>query len=187
VEVEHRGLRNLGEGQIERFGVEEGDRVLQFASLNFDASIFEITMALCAGATICLGSQEEMMPGEGLKRKVREEEITVATLPPVVLTALGAGGLESVKKLIAAGEECSGELVRRWSEGRRMYNAYGPTEMTVCATVSGELEGEEKPRIGKAMQNTEVYIVDEWGEEVGEGIRGEIWIGGVGIGRGYLN
>src|SRR5262249_5491206 len=83
--VEHRGLCNLIEAQRRVFNLSADSRVLQFASLSFDASIFEIVMALRAGAPLCLGTQDSLMPGQPLLRLLRDQAVTIVTLPPSVL------------------------------------------------------------------------------------------------------
>src|SRR5262249_43889579 len=90
VTVCHEGLSNLVEQQISAFGVSPRDRVLQFASLSFDASVFEIFMALGGGARLSLASEERLRPGADLCGLLRGEAISVVTLPPAVLSALDA-------------------------------------------------------------------------------------------------
>jgi amino acid adenylation domain-containing protein/non-ribosomal peptide synthase protein (TIGR01720 family) len=186
VMVTHGGLRNLASAQIESFGVRASSRVLQFASLNFDASISEICMTLCQGAQLHLASGEQVLVGPALSDLLQQQEISVATLPPTVLKQLTDGEeFRKLETLIVAGEACGEELVEQWSEGRHFFNAYGPTEATVCATVEECQRGGGRPAIGRAISNTEVYILDEWLNLAPVGVNGEIYIGGTGVARGY--
>lgn len=184
----HSGLRNLSEAQLQTFAVKPRSRVLQFASLSFDASIFEITMALRAGATVCLATDEAVLPGAALLRLLREQKVEVVTLPPSVLASLAVEELPDLSTIIVAGEACSAELVSRWSDGRRrFFNAYGPTETTVWASTALCQAGEEKPSVGYPIANGSVYILDAELQPVPVGVTGELHVGGYGVGRGYLN
>lgn len=185
--VEHRGMGNLALAQIRAFQVQPGDRVLQFASMNFDASVSEVLMALIGGATLCLEPAEAMLPGPVLERLLRDRAISVVTLPPSVLEVLSAVELPALKSLIVAGEACSAELVKRWSPGRNFFNAYGPTEATVCATMGRCGDGTWKPHIGKPMANTQIHVLDKHLQPVPIGVPGELHIGGDGLARGYLH
>lgn len=181
----HRGVANLVEAQSAGFAIGAGSRVLQFASLSFDASVSEIFVTLLKGGSLKLGRQEDLQAGGALERLLQEEAITTVTLPPTVLRAVAAA-LPELRTVVAAGEACSGELVEKWSGGRRFINAYGPTEATVCATMWECESGEGKPPIGRAISNTRVYILDERAQPVPIGVVGEVYIGGVGLARGYL-
>ncbi|HKI00350.1 MAG TPA: amino acid adenylation domain-containing protein [Thermoanaerobaculia bacterium] len=187
VRLTHRGLRNLAEAQRRTFGVTPDDRVLQFASLSFDASIFEIAMALCAGATLHMAPRKEMMPGPGFVQLLRERGITNATLPPSVLAMLPPEELPALETVIVAGEACPAELVARWAPGRRFWNAYGPTETTVWASTALCTGGERKPTIGHPVPNAEIHILDRDLRPVPAGVPGVLHIGGLGLAAGYLN
>jgi amino acid adenylation domain-containing protein len=187
VVVPHHGMSNLSEAQKRLFGVEPGHHVLQFASLTFDASIFEITMALSAGATLCLGDRNALLPGPPLMRFLSDQGITIATLPPTALAAIPQAEILALRTLIVAGEACPAELVDRWAPGRRFFNLYGPTESTIWATQVLYQGNNRPPSIGKPIANTQIYLVDADLELVPFGVPGEILIGGVGLARGYLN
>ena len=136
VMIEHQGLSNLASAQMQLFDVEPNSRVLQFASISFDACVWEVFMALCKGASLHMGSRQGLMPGDPLLSSLRRGRITHVTLPPAILSALPSQHLESLGTLIVAGEACPAELVRQWGHGRRFINAYGPTEATVCASMA---------------------------------------------------
>lgn len=186
VMVAHRGLCNLARAQQEIFDVQPSNRVLQFASVSFDASVSEIFMALTAGATLVLAAKNSLMPGTPLLKVLRESAITTVTLPPSVLAVLPVLELPALQTIIVAGEACSPDIVARWATVRRFFNAYGPTESTVCATVA-EYSGDTKMPIGRPLANTQVYLLDEQMQPVPNGVPGEIYIGGIGLARGYLN
>lgn len=190
--VEHRGLTNLALAQSRVFGVQPASRVLQMASLNFDASISEIAMALCCGAALYLARQSALLPGPSLTHLLQAQAITHVTLTPSALAVLAADAFPQLETLIVAGEACSADLVKRWAKGRRFFNAYGPTENTVCATIMActgtpYAEGEQAPPIGRPMDNVQVYVLDQQRQPVPIGVPGELYIGGVGVARGYLN
>jgi amino acid adenylation domain-containing protein len=187
VMIAHRGLRNLVEAQKEAFGIGDQSRVLQFSSLVFDASVSEIFSAITAGASLHIYKRERLTPGNDLLRTLREDQITTATFPPAVLAALSEEDLLHLQTVISAGEACTAEIAERWAGGRRFLNAYGPTEATVCASV-GEFErgSDGKPSIGRPIINTRLYILDREMRPVPVVVKGDLYISGTGLARGYL-
>ncbi|HEX8129281.1 MAG TPA: amino acid adenylation domain-containing protein, partial [Pyrinomonadaceae bacterium] len=190
VGVAHRGLCNLATAQARGFGVDRASRVFQFASLSFDASASEIFMALTTGATLCLTSRENLVSTLALARLLRDEAITTLTLTPAVLALLAPDDVPALQTLIVAGEACPAEVAARWTNGRRFFNAYGPTETSVCASF-GEYTGAcapgQSPPIGRPMANTQIYLLDANLQPVPAGVAGELYIGGVGLARGYCS
>ena len=191
VVVPHGGLGNLAAAQTALFDVRPGDRVLQMASLSFDASVSEILMALLGGAELHLAAPFRLMPGPDLVELLAERRITHLTLPPSVLAVLPEAELPDLRVLVVAGEACPPELVRRWSGGpsrRRIVDAYGPTEATVCAT-GGEVSGlgadGGRPLIGRPIAGARVLVLDPWLQPAPAAAPGEIHIGGTGLARGY--
>ena len=182
----HRGLGNLLTAQVREFDLVRCSRVLQFSSLSFDASIFEIVMALMTGSTLYLKDGEKLLPGPAMIEFLQQHGITHLTLPPSVLKLMPDGELPDLRVLIVAGEECSAELVHRWSQGRRFFNAYGPTEATVWSTLARCEDDGQKPSIGRPIINTSVYVLDEGLQPAPAGVAGELYIGGIGLARGYL-
>ena len=187
VMVTHRGMGNLAVHLISTFAMTSESRVLQFSSASFDASIMEMVMALGAGACLCFGSRESLLPGPNLVRFLKERAISHALLPPSALAVLQAAALPDLEVLIVGGEACPVPLMRQWAQGRRFFNAYGPTEATVCATIAPCDPEDDAITIGRPIANTEVYILDGCGRSVPIGVPGELHIGGIGLARGYLN
>src|SRR5262249_13171152 len=159
-------------------------RVLQYAPLNFDASVAELVDTFAAGATLVLTNPDELLVGEGLKTFMESERISVVTLTASILAALEEGGLPGLETLVAAGEGCPKELGKRWGKGRGMLKAYGPTEITVCASISDPLQGEMAP-IGRPLANARLYVLDELLRPAPVGMAGELYVGGKGVARGY--
>jgi amino acid adenylation domain-containing protein/non-ribosomal peptide synthase protein (TIGR01720 family) len=184
--IQHQGVCNLIHAQIKLFDIHHASCVLQFASFSFDASVWEIFMTLCSGASLYIGTQDSLRPGTDLMQFLRKQSITQVTLPPTALAALPKEELPNLQTLIVAGEACNPKLIAEWSKGRHFFNAYGPTESTVCATVS-QYTGNTQMTIGRAITNTQVYILDHYQQPVPIGTPGELYIGGDGLARGYLN
>jgi amino acid adenylation domain-containing protein/non-ribosomal peptide synthase protein (TIGR01720 family) len=185
VVVSHRGIPNLAFAQIEGFGVREGDRVLQFASPSFDAAVSELWTALLAGAAVVVAEKDQLQPGEPLASTLAAYGVTHVTLPPAALAAMSEGSLPPGTTLVVAGDSCAPALVETWSRDRVMINAYGPTEATVCATMSGPVTGRRTPPIGRPLANTRVYVLDGWLRPAPLGAAGELYVAGPGLARGY--
>ncbi|WP_346728620.1 non-ribosomal peptide synthase/polyketide synthase, partial [Corallococcus exiguus] len=183
--LEHRGLTNTTLACIEALELGPGKRVLQFFSSGFDASVWEIFPTLVSGARLTLARRDDLMPGTSLKTLLAEQAITTVTLTPSVLAQLSPDELPALKVVAAAGEACTPEVVARWKPGRRFINAYGPTETTICATFSADVDA-ARPTIGQPITNAQVYVLDAHLEPVPTGLPGELYIGGAGVGRGYL-
>ncbi|HEX2090822.1 MAG TPA: amino acid adenylation domain-containing protein, partial [Longimicrobiaceae bacterium] len=186
VMVTHRTLLAAAEAQRPLTGVHSGSRILQFASLSFDASVFEILLAVRNGAALCFPDADARLSGEGLLRAMREMEVTTTILPPPVLAELPVADLPAIHTLGMGGEAVSAEVVARWAPRYRMLNAYGPTEVTIWATAALGLDGSRRPPIGRPIPNARVYLLDGELEPLPVGVPGELWIGGAGVARGYL-
>ncbi|RKZ79066.1 MAG: non-ribosomal peptide synthetase, partial [Candidatus Parabeggiatoa sp. nov. 1] len=186
--IAHQGLCNLAIAQIQVFGVQSDSRILQFASLSFDVAISDIAMALCSGATLELITQDSMMSPSELIQILYNHSITHFEIPASILGTLPVEKLPKLQTLIVGGEACSPSVVAQWSKGRRFFNAYGPTEGTVCATVFENPTGSSSTLpIGRPIANTQIYILDQSLQPVPIGVPGELHISGVGLARGYLN
>ncbi|HKV39285.1 MAG TPA: amino acid adenylation domain-containing protein [Blastocatellia bacterium] len=186
VGVAHTGIGAMAAAQIEKLSVTRSSRVLQFASLSFDASLWELVMALSTGAALVLPDAADRS-GAALRSVLVTQQVTHLTLPPIVLGTLEPGGGLSLECLVVAGEACPAEMVRQWSSSQRMINAYGPTETTVCATMSTPLTGSHNPPIGSPIWKTRVYVLNGALEAAPIGVRGDLYVAGSGLARGYLN
>ncbi|MFG3691061.1 amino acid adenylation domain-containing protein [Micromonospora sp. NPDC047740] len=184
--VSHSGLAALAAHQAERFGAGPGDAVLQFASPSFDASVWDVCLALLTGARLVLAPPEQLLPGPALAELVTRRGITHLNLPPSSLAALDPGDLPPTVTVLVGGEACPADLAARWSSGRTFVNAYGPTEATVVATISDPLTGTGIPPIGRAVRDMRLYVLDAALRPVPPGIPGELYLAGPGLARGYL-
>ncbi|MGH3845768.1 MAG: amino acid adenylation domain-containing protein, partial [Pseudonocardiaceae bacterium] len=189
VVVSSEGLANFAAAEAEHFIVGPGDRVLQFSSPSFDASVLELCMSLPSGAALVVPPPGPLL-GEALAELLARHRITHALIPPVALATvpadLAATGLPEFTTVIVGGEACTADLVARWAPGRRMINAYGPTESTVVATWSLALTPGGTPPIGAPIPNTRTYVLDGALRPVPVGVPGELYVAGAGLARGYL-
>ncbi len=188
VVVTSAGLAGFAAAEAEHFGVRPGDRVLQFSSPSFDASVLELCMSLPAGAALVVPPPGPLL-GEQLAEVLARQRVTHALIPPVALATVpaeSAAALVEFTTVIVGGEACTAELVARWAPGRRMINAYGPTESTVVATWSQALAPGATPPIGAPIPNTRTYVLDGALRPVPVGIAGELYVAGAGLARGYL-
>ncbi|MFK8105307.1 MAG: amino acid adenylation domain-containing protein, partial [Saprospiraceae bacterium] len=190
VMVEHSSNINMALDQIRSFGVTEEDHVLQFASIAFDASVYEIFMALYAGASLVLVDQETIKEGANFVNYLKTQEVSVVTLPPVYLSVLDTASLSFLRVIITAGEAANVAQATQCAVASNYYNAYGPTECAVCVSfykVSPEDQDLAQIPIGKPLSNTKLYILDEDLKAVPINVEGEICVSGEGLARGYLN
>jgi amino acid adenylation domain-containing protein/thioester reductase-like protein len=189
VAVRHQGVCNLALAQGKAFGITRASKVLQFASLSFDASVSEIWTTLLLGGRLCLPWLQTQLMGDGLLKLLIMYGIEVVTLPPSILITLP----EDIKQLtlmtlVVAGEAANKSLLDRWQQRvGQLINAYGPTEATVCATMKKFNSDDIVNNIGFPIANVTTYILDDNLHLVAPGMVGEIYIGGVGLARGYLN
>ncbi|WP_219638455.1 non-ribosomal peptide synthetase [Cohnella sp. CFH 77786] len=191
VMIEHRGVGNL-QGYFEaELGIGAGDRILQFASASFDASIWELSMALLTGAQLHIAVPDVIGDLRRFESWMEEQGVTVATLPPTYAIHLDPATMPSLRLVVTAGSESNRELLSKWRSRVTYVNAYGPTETTVCATAwNGSAEPLPESAlvpIGTPMPNTKVLIVNEFLQPLPACVAGELVVSGDGLARGYWN
>ncbi|MEL4897873.1 non-ribosomal peptide synthetase [Crocosphaera sp. Alani8] len=185
--VTHGGLVNLTEDKLRVCKVSPHSCILQFFSFSFDASIPEIIMALAGGAKLCLARLETLLPGPALLQLLQEEKITHITMTPSALANLTVTELPDLEMVLVGGEAPSPDLIENWSSDRLFINAYGPTEVTVNASMVPCGNGHPTLPTIRPSANKQLYVLDTHLQPVPVGVLGELHIAGVGLARGYLN
>uniref|UniRef100_UPI0037422043 amino acid adenylation domain-containing protein n=1 Tax=Chryseobacterium nematophagum TaxID=2305228 RepID=UPI0037422043 len=186
VMIEHRSVVNLVESIRGVYDYSERGKFTAYTSYVFDVSVSEIFSALLYGNELHLLSDTIRKDSSSISDYLLAQEITHTYLPPVLLSLLPRNVYPYLQAILYAGEPCDEETGIYWGEHKKLYNLYGPTESTIYATCKEIVEGEVHV-IGKPIVNTTTYVLDEYLRHVPLGGVGELYIGGVGVSRGYLN
>ncbi|MBD3266706.1 amino acid adenylation domain-containing protein, partial [bacterium] len=188
--VENRGAVNLSQFHRDGLNIKPEDRVLQFAPASFDASVWEMIMALAQGACLVVAGAASIYDRRRFTQYLQEKSVTVATLPPSYVADFPREAFSSLRLLITAGEAAEAETALAIGQCVEYVNAYGPTESTICASahrVDPQAKYPATIPIGQPIQNMEILVLDDNKNLMPMGHPGEMYIGGVGIARGYLN
>lgn len=182
VVVTHRGLAALAAERHRSYRVTHNSRFLHNTSPSFDMAVGEQISALSSSATLVV-APAGCTPDE-LAELITDAGVTHALLTPTVLATLTPERLTGLEVLGVGGEAVTPDLVRRWAPGRAMRNGYGPTEATDIATVA-ILEADEPVTIGGPVHGFEIAVLDSRLRPVVPGLRGELYLAGPGLARGY--
>ncbi|MEU4837045.1 amino acid adenylation domain-containing protein [Nocardia testacea] len=183
--VAHRALADVVAAQRRILGVGPAATVLQVASPNFDASVFELLMAHGSGGRLVI-APPDVYGGPELAALIRREHITHALLTPSALATLPHEGLGELRVLASAGEPVGPELVERWAPDRAMVNLYGPSETTIWATANAALTPGEPITIGGPIGPVSATVLDTWLRPVPAGVAGELYLFGHGLADAYI-
>lgn len=202
VMIEHRSLVNYATSAVHVYGMTAADRTLQFGSLSFDMSAEEIFITLSSGGALVLRTDEMISSGRDFLAYCEANRVSVLDLPTAywheLTDALAEEGLslpESIRLVIIGGEKAAADRVTCWhrhtDDRVRLVNSYGPTEITIAATFcdlkpSPAIEAGVVP-IGRPLPNTSLYVLDQSLRLAPAGVPGELYVGGPGVARGYLN
>ncbi|WP_141810367.1 amino acid adenylation domain-containing protein [Nocardia bhagyanarayanae] len=186
VHLSHRGLADLVTAHVDAFGVNPDSRVLQVASPGFDACLSEMLLAHGSGACLVV-APPEVYGGTDLEELIRSQRISHAILTPSVLNTMDPSRTPSLTTLALVGEATGPDTVYRWGAGRRLMNHYGPTECTIWATGSDALRPGEPVTIGGPIRGASALVLDTWLRPVPVGVAGELYVGGPGLARGYID
>lgn len=185
--VSHASLGDYVSTFSSYYSLNHHDRVIQQSSLSFDVCIEEIFPVLCSGGTLLLLPEGGRNIGQ-LLHVITTEQATVLSTTPLVINELNeqAERLHSLRILISGGDSLMPSHVSRLVEHTNVYNTYGPTEATVCASYHKLAAAADAPVIGQPVYNKNIYILDEQLQPVPVGVPGEMFIAGAGLALGYL-
>ncbi|MFD2671661.1 amino acid adenylation domain-containing protein [Marinicrinis sediminis] len=173
------------------FHLSPADRVLQFASCSFDASVSEIGMSLLTGAALCIPDMNTIQEPRHMISFMNRHQVSIATLPPPYVRELPLAELTTLRQLITAGSAIDKQLAAACATFTHWTNAYGPTEDTICTTMwhgdREQLDQYDSVPIGKPIRLHEVYILNPHLKLQPIGVAGELCIGGDGLAEGYLH
>ncbi|OLR93075.1 non-ribosomal peptide synthetase [Actinokineospora bangkokensis] len=186
--VPHDGIASLAATAVDRMGLREDSRVLQYASVGFDVAVFELTMAVCVGGTLVVAPDEVRTAGRELTDFLAEQRVTHLILPPSLVAALPEGcELPEGATILVGTETVPPDLIARFAGRLHVLAAYGLTEATVNSTLwPAEPDWPGTVPIGAPDPNTRVRVLDEALRPVPPGVVGELYVTGRGLARGYL-
>lgn len=187
--IEHRNLVAYVSQFIDYFNIDSRSVVLQQAYIGFDTSIEEIYPVLMTGGKIVVVNKDTLLDSEKLRFTINDEKITMISCSPLLINEMDYLNNSSVRILISGGDVLRKEYIKKFADSQmNIYNTYGPTEATVCATYYkvNHSSTETSIPIGKPISNVKIYITNKGGL-CGIGVPGELCISGAGIARGYLN
>ena len=184
------GITNMSKSLIARIGVEGPSKAILISSLSFDASILEILVALLSGCTLFIPEKSIKMNPLLMASYIKQNGIKLGLFTPKYLDLLSNDSLSGMDVIISGGDNANPiKAIDLYQRGVRFYNAYGPTECSVCATIHeySPSQGKGDVPIGLPIDNCEVYVLNDQLKEVPFGEIGEIYISGICLALGYLN
>ncbi len=187
VMCEHKGVSNMAMNHKTLIGLSTEDKVLQFSSFSFDAFVWELFSTLICGAELVIAPKATINSAEGINELIKSEKITCITLPPSYQSFL-KDDTYNLEVIVSAGEPLQPKTAEHFfRRGVKVVNAYGPTENTVCATLTFEPILQGRVTIGKPLNGIKIYILDNNQRLCALGSAGELCIAGAQVARGYLN
>jgi amino acid adenylation domain-containing protein/thioester reductase-like protein len=187
--IGHDSYVNLVLSAVETYGLSNSDRCLMFASPSFDVSLSDIGVPLACGAAICPVPYKTIESPNRFLKFLQEMSITLADITPTYLRLFEGEELpDTLRILVTGGEPPVIEDVQKYAAQLAYYNAYGPTENTITSCMERLKSDQHGPICaGRPLPNTSLHVCDSYGEPIAFGVVGEIWLGGAGLGIGYLN
>ncbi|MEV0246968.1 amino acid adenylation domain-containing protein [Nocardia sp. NPDC050712] len=188
VAVTHAGMSNFADELRDRMRVDRDSRVFHFSTPSFDAALFDVLLAWGSGAALVI-CPPEVYGGDELATLMERERVSHTFLTPAALATLDPDRftLPDLRAICVGGEALDPNLVARWAPGRALFNGYGPTETTVVVTVAGPLTAGAPVTIGVPVRGARVVVLDERMRPVPAGVPGDLYVGGLGVARGYFD
>ncbi len=186
VMVEHGSVVQMVEAHIKRLRTKRFSKSLQACSIVFDGSVYELFVGLASGHCVTVATEDQRRDPVLLTKLINEQAIEQVGFTPAVLSLLDETRLPTVELVVVAGERPTQELLDRFSSVAEIHNVYGPTEATVAASANEYQPGDSASNIGQPFAGSLMYVLDDDHRPVIER-EGELYIGGVGVARGYLN
>ena len=181
----HEGLATLSDDLLTRYAVHRDSAMLQTHSPYCDASMLEYLAAFASGARLVVPAPD-IVAGERLSQVIQQYPITHLVLTPAILATLDPNRLPSLRSVTVGGDKCPPALADRWATRVTMYNSYGPTEATVIVTQTDPLEPKSEMTIGRALPGVQILVLDARLRPAPRGARGELYLAGDALARGYL-
>ncbi len=193
VMLRHDSLVNLERGVSHLVQMRMGRRMVSLTTVSFDIFIFETLLPLANGMTVIMADEEQQLSPAlqailFQKQRIDFMQTTPSRMAMILDSEYNQTILKNLKDIVLGGEVFTKELynrIRRYTKAN-LYNGYGPSETTVYSTMK-KIDGAEGVNIGKPLSNTQIYIVDRERKPVPVGVEGELFIGGAGVGNGYIN
>jgi amino acid adenylation domain-containing protein len=190
VMVPHSSVSNFLQSMVQTPGITGSDTLLAVTTLSFDIAVLELYLPIISGAKVVIATRDQVIDGNRLKDLIAQNHVSIMQATPatwrLLCNADWQGGKEF--KILCGGEALPRDLCSDLlSRSGQLWNMYGPTETTVWSTCHMISDADNPPLIGKAIANTNLYVLDEFYNLVPDGIPGELYIGGDGVTLGYLN
>jgi len=183
VQINNQNLLNLVNWVHKEFSLHSTNRVLQYSTINFDASVLDIFPTLLAGAALCIPTEAQRLSAVQLADFCERHHVDHAFLPPSLLSLLDAKRFPTLATVLTGGETSSSAAISAWQQGRRLYNLYGPTECTVLVSFKRMQADTAQNNIGQAISGVRLHVLDE---NMQLAPRGELHVAGLSVSPGYL-
>ncbi|MBF0101142.1 MAG: amino acid adenylation domain-containing protein [Desulfobacterales bacterium] len=192
VMIPHGAVVNFLNSMAKSPGIHSNDRLLAVTTICFDIAVLEMYLPLTVGARVVIASEAMTRDADMLSKTLSEQAITVMQATPATWRLLLSNGWQGTQhlKILCGGEALPSSLASELlNKSESVWNVYGPTETTVWSTLHQvtNATGEKAQPIGRPLDNTSLYILDEAMNPVPLGVAGELFIGGTGLARGYFN